>query len=198
MSFSIVTSIVGICARAVWLLYKKEAQPRHLKKFIKAFLDVLAFQLSELVSGHLTPVGGKRAIHFPADREHGFFVGVRGKRCGELFFEHSEAAFEGLKIERRRRFEKRSRVVEAFRGFVESRCQCCVRGAPLFCRSTKPGRVALEIFFQFLARERLGGWLGSLDLRARAGGRLARFFGGIENRVHAICEASQLTPAGGA
>src|ERR1700720_2735909 len=102
MSFSIVTSIVGICARAVWLREIKEAQPRDLKKFIKPLLNVLAFQLSELVSGHLTPVGGKRAIHFTADREHGFFVGVSGKRRGELFLENCEAPFEILKIECRR------------------------------------------------------------------------------------------------
>src|ERR1700736_3468048 len=99
MSFSIVTSIVGIGVCAVRLREIKKAQPRNLKKFIKALLNVLAFQLSELFSGHFTPVGGERAIHFAANREHGFFVGVRRKRRSEFFLEHGEAAFEILKVE---------------------------------------------------------------------------------------------------
>src|SRR5579864_9842971 len=115
MSFSIVTSIVDIGVCVVWLREIEKAQPRNLEKFVKSLLNVLAFQLSELVSRHLTPVGGKRAIHFAAYREHGLFIGVSGKRGAELFLEHGEAAFEVFKIERRRRFEQRARLVEAFR-----------------------------------------------------------------------------------
>src|SRR5580704_1922204 len=121
MSFSIVTSIVGIGVCVVRLREIEKAQPRNLEQFVKSFLNVLAFQLSKLVSGHLTPVGGERAIHFAANRKHRVFVGVSGKRSAQLFLEHGEAAFEILKVERRRRLEQRARLVKALRSFVETR-----------------------------------------------------------------------------
>ncbi len=93
---------------------------------------------------------------------------------------------------------QRARFVQAFRGFVETRCQSRMRTAPLLCGRAQTRCVALEVLFHFVAREWFGNGLRPLDLGARACCRFARLFGGIENRVDAIGETFQLASAGGA
>ena len=119
----------------------------------------------ELFGGHFAPVGRERAVHFAADGEQGFFVGVGAERRGEFFLEDRQAALEVFQVEGGGPIDRRECFVEAFGGFFETRGDRGVRAA-IFLRGGSEARgVAFEIAFQFRARK----WFRRRALRGDSG-----------------------------
>ena len=86
----------------------------------EAFLSVLALELSQLLGGHLAAIGGEGTVHFSADGEEDFLVGVGCENCGQLVLENGQAALEVFQVERAGRIEQRQRFVEARGDFFEA------------------------------------------------------------------------------
>jgi len=86
----------------------------------EAFLSVLALELRQLLGGHLAAIWGEGTVHFAADGEEDFLVGISRESCGQPVFENGHAALEVFQVERAGRIEQRQRFVEARGDFFEA------------------------------------------------------------------------------